>query len=273
MSPRVFLTAVLPAVFLACSLITASASLAHEFWIEPQEYQVQSGAPLVADLRNGQKFSGMALGYFANSLRRFDLIQDGQVAPVPGRMGDVPALETAAPDDGLLVIVHETTASNLTYATWQKFLNFAEHKDFPDIRARHDARELPDKGFTETYTRHAKTLIGIGNSKGADAPTGMETEFVALTNPYTDDMTEGFAVQLLYQGSPRADAQIEVFSRNPKGIVAITLHRTNAQGRAVIPVLPGHRYLLDAVVLRRPAADGKAVWETLWAALTFAVPD
>jgi len=260
-------------MLLALSLIYASASLAHEFWIEPQEFQAQSGAPLVVDLRNGQKFAGVSLGYFSKNIQRFDLIYNGQVAAVQGRMGDVPALDTTAPDDGLLVVVHETTPSQLTYATWEKFLAFAEHKDIPDIRARHEARGLPDKGFRESYTRHAKALVGIGHSTGADAPTGMETEFVALTNPYTDDLSQGVAVQLLYQGAPRPNAQIEVFSRSAAGTVLITRQYTDAKGQAVIAVQPGHQYLLDAVVLREPQQESEAVWETLWAALTFAVPE
>ncbi len=45
--------------------IVATTGLAHEFWIEPQEYQVQSGAPLIADLRNGQNFAGPELAYFS----------------------------------------------------------------------------------------------------------------------------------------------------------------------------------------------------------------
>jgi len=266
MFPRFFL-------FLTLGVaIPAAAVQAHEFWVEPQEFQVESGAPVVADLRNGQKFSGGALGYFQRSIARFDLIQDGKVAPVEGRMGDVPALATTAGKDGLLVIVHQSAPSTLKYTEWQKFLTFAEHKDFPDIRARHDARDLPETGFTETYTRFAKALVGIGTAKGTDAPSGMETEFVALSNPYTDDLNTGFAVQLLYQGVPRGDAQVEVFDRAGDGTVSITLQRTDADGRALIPVLSGHDYLLDAVVLRDAPDDIEAVWETLWAALTFSVP-
>ncbi|MFT7593475.1 MAG: cobalt/nickel transport protein [Paracoccaceae bacterium] len=264
MLSRLFLTIVF--------LVTASAGFAHEFWIEPKEYQVQGGAPLVANLRNGQKFSGISLGYFSRDTARFDLIQAGHITPVQGRMGDVPALQSTAPDDGLLVIVHQTTPSDLTYAKWEKFQAFADHKSFADIRARHDARGLPDAGFTETYTRYAKALVGVGDSHGADVVTGMETEFVALTNPYTGAAADGFDVQLLYQGAPRANAQIEVFDRSPQSMVAITLYHTDAQGRAVIPISPGHTYLLDAVVLREPSKDGKAVWQTLWAALSFAVP-
>ena len=104
----------------------------------------------------------------------------------------------------------------------------------------------------------------------------METEFVALTNPYTDDLTHGFSVQLLYQNQPRANAQIEIFERSPDKKVTISYQQADGQGKAVIPVKAGYTYLLDGVVLREPfaenAKDFNAVWETLWASLTFKVP-
>lgn len=265
--------AIARAFSIALTTLGATVALAHEFWIEPAQYQVQSGAPLVADLRNGQAFSGVELAYFTKRFQRFDMIQTGQTAPVDGRMGDVPAIQTTAADDGLLVIVHQTMPKSLKYTTWQKFAQFAAHKDFPDMAARHDARGLPEKGFRESYTRYAKALVGVGDARGADAPTGMETEFVALANPYTDDLSRGMGVQVLYRNAPRANVQIEVFDRAPDGQVTITLSRTDSHGKAAIPVVAGHIYLLDAVVLRDAPADGEEVWETLWAALTFAVPD
>ena len=231
----------------------------------------------MADLRNGQGFSGVSLAYFDKRFQRFDLIQGTHATPVQGRMGDVPALQTTAPGDGLLVIVHQTAPKVLTYATWEKFAKFASHKGFADIKARHRARGLPDAKFAETYTRYAKALVGVGSTKvstkGGDAPTGMETEFIALSNPYSDDLTQGMSVQLLYQGAPRAEAQIEVFDRSPNKEVTISLHITDTNGQALIPVQAGHTYLFDAVVLREAPASTKPVWETLWAALTFAVPE
>lgn len=248
------------------------STLAHEFWIEPQEYQVQSGAPLIADIRNGQFFAGSSLVYFDKRTARFDMVSNGQVVAFQGRMGDVPALQTVAPQDGLLVIVHQTTESSVTYSQWEKFRNFATHKGFPEAIARHKTRGLPETGFNEVYTRYVKALIGVGSSKGADDVTGMETEFVALANPYTDDLTVGFPVMLLYRGAPRAQAMIEIFARSPDNMVSISKTHTDANGRAMIPVQTGYTYLLDAVILREPAADSTGVWESLWAAMTFAVP-
>ena len=164
------------------------------------------------------------------------------------------------------------SAPRLSLCKWEKFQIFADHKGFADMRARHEARGLPTEGFSETYRRFAKALVAVGDGAGADAATGMETEFVALTNPYTD-AAGAVRVRLLYQGAPRVEAQVEVFEKSGAGAVVITYLATDAKGEAVIPVRPGHRYLLDAVVLREaPDGDGP-VWESLWAAMTFAVPD
>lgn len=233
---------------------------------------MKKGAPLVADFRIGQNFSGGAHAYFETRSARFDILHDDKAIPVDSRIGDVPALQTTAPEDGLLVIVHETTPSTLVYREWKKFRTFAKHKDFPNIGARHRERGLPDDGFTESYTRHVKALVGVGTAEGEDLNAGMEVEFVALSNPYTDDPSGGFAVALYYQDIPRINAQVQVFDRAPNGIVTVTFERTNSAGQAIIPVQSGHEYLLDSVVLRTPTKDGEAVWETLWAGMTFLVP-
>ena len=129
------------------------------------------------------------------------------------RNGDLPALQVTAPDrDGLLIFVHQTAPSNLTYRTWEKFLKFATHKDFKDIQSRHEARGLPREGFAESYVRYAKSLIAIGDGNGADQETGVDIEFVATTNPYGANFNREFSARLLYQGQPRGDAQVEVLS-------------------------------------------------------------
>ncbi|KIN65114.1 DUF4198 domain containing protein [Sulfitobacter noctilucicola] len=261
----------------AVSLIAPVAALSHEFWIEPLKYQVDSGETLQANFKNGQLFEGNSLSFFDRSSARFEMIVDGNVQALTPRAGDSPAFDVIAPErDALVTVVHETTASKLTYSEWEKFLKFAEHKDFTNAAADHAAAGWPQDKFRESYTRHAKALIAVGNGEGADEAVGMETEFVAITNPYASTFDNNMKVLVLYKGKPRADAQVEVFDRSPDDSVTVTLHRTDADGMAVVPVTPGHSYLFDAVVLR-PVADpvegpNPLVWETLWAALTFAVP-
>ncbi len=263
----------LPRVFcLVLVLLYTLPAHAHEFWIDTPEFQVESGMPVIASLRNGEGFKGHGFVWFDRRIVRFDQYLGTTKSRVTGRAGDVPAINIPPQADGLLRLAHQSALQTITYREAKKFRSFVDHKDLSI--AKDIAPAFPLK---EGYTRYVKALIAIGAGTGQDDITGLETEFVALANPYTDPLPNGLPVKLLYQGEPRANAQIEVFERlNPKTVTVFTL-RTDADGTAHIPVKSGHSYLLDAVVLRKPSAAFAEThdihWESLWAAMTFAIPD
>ncbi|NSY38876.1 DUF4198 domain-containing protein [Leisingera sp. ANG59] len=263
---------------LFCSILCAGLTLgaapllSHEFWIEPKKYQVESGEAVVARLRNGQEFKGAEQPYLDHRIARFEVMQGEAASPYLGRMGDMPAFAGDTMQDGLAVLIHQTQPQTLTYDNWEEFHAFVDHKGFAGVPEAHQARGLPDAGFAEQYTRYAKALVAIGDGSGADLSTGLETEIIALANPYTDDLTAGLPIRVLYQGIPRPEAQVEVFAKAPDGTVTISTQLTDAKGVTVVSVAPGNSYLLDAVVLRPAPDSNDYVWESLWAALTFAVP-
>jgi hypothetical protein len=191
-----------------CAILATSAT-AHEFWIEPEAYQVPASGQIVARLKNGEDFEGIALAYFDKRITRFDIVVGDTVGPVVARLGDNPALDMPGPISGLVVVVHETTPSTLTYKDWAKFQKFADHKDFADMKTRHAANGFPDAPFKERYTRHAKSLIAVGDGVGMDRALGLKTEFIALTNPYASDFDGMMKVQVTLDGEVRADAQVE----------------------------------------------------------------
>ena len=256
--------------------ICAGPALGHEFWLQPTAYRVAADGRLTGNIVNGQNFDGVTLPYVPQRFVHFKDFTGDKSIDVPGRAGDTPALDMPALAEGLNVLAYHARYSTVDYENWEKFAKFAEHKDFGDLLARHQERGLPMEKFKELYARFSKTLIGVGNSEGADRRFGMETEIVALTNPYTDDLSEGMQLQLYYQADVRADSQIEIFEKAPDETVTIFLVRTDAQGIATIPVKSGFSYMADAVVLREPSEEkaeaSGAVYETLWANLTFQAP-
>lgn len=253
-----------------------TVAIAHEFWIEAEKYQVDIEEPVIANLRNGQEFRGANLSWFDRRIDRMDIVRDGAFDAIQGRPGDMPAIQLPPQPEGLMALVYASTPTLLTYDDWETVLDFAAHKDFPWFVERHDARGLPHEDVKEVYRRFCKALIGVGHARGQDGDTAMPLEFIALANPYTDDLSGGLPVRLQYERTPVADGQVEVFERAPDGEVTITYLRTDAAGHATIPVKPGHTYLLDHVVLQEPPQwqqdrDG-VMWDSRWAALTFAVP-
>lgn len=268
MSPKRMLLA------LICSLF-ASPILAHEFWIDSKNFQVEIGENVAAYTKNGENFKGIDLAYFTKRAARFESFGAQGKKPVDARLGDSPVYDRPVMDDGLFTLIYKTNPDHLTYQDWEKFANFAKHKAFEDVKGKHSARGLPDAPFVETYTRFAKGLFAVGSGAGADAQRGLELEIVALKNPYTDALDGLLPVQVFYREKARLNAQVEVFERSPEGDVDVTTVQTDERGIAQIPVKSGYSYLLDNVLLREPsqalAEETGAVWETLWAALTFEV--
>lgn len=268
MTPKAYLVA-------AMMCITTAPLFAHEFWIDSKAYQVEIGENVAAFTKNGQNFKGIDLAYFTKRAARFDRVDASGTMPVTPRLGDSPVFDKDITTDGLFTLIFQTNPDRLTYREWAKFKKFAEHKAFGDVRAKHRARDLNEEEFTEVYTRYAKALFAVGSGAGVDAPQGLELEIIALKNPYTDDLSAGLPVQVMYREMPRINAQVEIFERTSQGNTTVTLVQTNSEGIAIIPVKSGHTYLLDNVLLREPSAalskETDAVWETLWAALTFEV--
>lgn len=262
------------AFFLA---FAAAPAVAHELWLDPEAYQVGPEGNLRADIVNGENFEGVVLPYLPQRIVNFVVFAGDQAARVQGRPGDRPALNQSPLAPGLNIAAYQAQDATVSYETLEKFETFVNHKDLGNVIAMHRQRGLPEVDFDEVYSRYSKTLIAAGDGAGSDRRVGLETELVALTNPYTDDVSNGVQVQLYYRENLRADEQVEIFEKAPDGTVTITIDRTDDQGIATIPVKPGHEYMVDAVVLRIPndelAAATGAVWETLWANLTFAVPD
>jgi uncharacterized GH25 family protein len=254
---------------------SAASALAHEFWLLPEDFTVEPGAQMVVELRNGEKMNGINLPYLPGSVTRFEVVAGDTVLPVISRLGDSPAMTMKAPAEGLIVVVHQTAGSTVIYSEFAAFQSFVTHKAAAGALEAHSARGLPDKGFSETYRRYAKTLIAVGDSAGQDRDMGLRIEIVALANPYTDDLTAGLPLQVRLDGAPRAGAQLEVFAKAPDGTVTEALYTTDAAGVAMVPAVRGFTYLADNVdIYALPNDDAAAgpVWHSDWASLTYMVP-
>ena len=266
---------------LIATLGMAHSASSHELWLDPEEFAVPVGQMVRIDIRVGENFAGGAQPYLPNRTERLEIYAGGEGQPVEGRAGDRPAVNRAGAADGLAVYAYETDVSTVRYREFEKFQSFVEHKDFDGALDAHAERGLSTDDFVETYSRHVKSLVAVGSGRGADLEIGLATEIIALDNPYTDDLSDGMRVQVNYLGEPRPDVQVEIYKRpagegNLSANVTVDTVRTDDTGRAIIPVVAGHEYMLDAVVLREPPADraaiNEAVWDTLWANLTFSVP-
>ena len=261
---------------LATTLIALPVS-AHEFWIDPEAYVLNVGDRIEARLRNGDNFKGSAYPYIDDFASRFELHTRRGGAPVRARNGDNPALDVKTEAGGLHVVVYDSAMYSLTYDNWEKFQKFIDSKpNLGWVYAEHEKRGFPREKIKEGYYRYPKALIKVGSGAGRDGPRGQLFELVAEINPYSDAARDGVRVQLLYEGAPFADTDIQIFHYPNGAEEAVKDHvTTDATGRAVIPVFDGGRFLINATHMREPRPEAAArgmMWESIWASLTYELP-
>ena len=248
----------------------ASAARAHEVWIEPVRFQAPLASKIVAQLKIGGAFKGDLLPYIPSEIVAAH-VTDGQgKRPLPGLVGDIPAIFVAPRHPGLHVVSYFTTPQRLTYKDPKKFPTFLKNQGLDGTLDAHKKRGLDVVGFTEAYSRCAKTLITRGGAAGADSPAGMPFELIAEANPYTAIAPlKVLPVRLLWQGQPHVNGQIAVFRKGEPEPVAKV--RTDGDGRADIPLSAEGVYLLNAVKMIPWDEKPGDKWHSYWASLTFEV--
>ena len=263
----------LPAVLWLLSAMASLGVQAHEFWIEPVRFEIETGDVLQAHVRVGQEMRGDSLHYIPQRFEAFNLTAAGATRPVQSRTGDNPAVSEIVQHNGLHVLSYVSTDSQLTYPEPEKFENFLKYEGIEWVKAAHEKRNLPAQGFKEAYQRFVKSLVRVGDGQGRDRALGLEFELVVETNPYTDPAAD-IVVQLVWKGEPFPHAPVNVFRRYDRK-VSRTRFKTDAEGRIRIPRkgAPGV-YLLNAVHMIEPASNNEGiVWKSLWASTTFEVTD
>lgn len=257
----------------------ASSLVAHEMWIEPVSFEIQAGGYLKAHEKVGQKFKGNSYSYLESSFEQFNITQNGKTRPIKSRLGNKPVVNEVIDKEGLLIINAVSSGYELTYNSKEKFENFLQYEGLGWVREAHKKRGLPETGFKEFYKRYVKSLVKVGHGKGNDKALGMQIEWVAETNPYSERVKteKGVSLQLLWQGKPLANTHVNVFNkpdhRAGKDQTIKTTHQTDDEGKVFIPRAAGGIFLISAVKMLEPNAEVKqqtnAVWQSFWASITY----
>ncbi len=280
---------------LACAAALAAPAHAHEFWIEPTDPSPTVGEPLEANLHTGQYLSADPSSWDPRRFVRLELVDADGSREITGERMDLPAVRIPVRSPGPQTLVGETRPQSVRYDSFEKFEDFTAFEGAPEIAERHVASGLPTVNITELYTRYAKALVRADGGPSADrgAPPGralgLELELVALDDPYASDADAPLGFELLLDGEPLADVQVALFHRTgpnagmppkdatgeivmPNGVTR-TLARTGADGRVSFDRPGAGVSLVSAVLIRRPDArtmlESGAMWESLWASLTF----
>lgn len=256
-------------------LATAVGAHAHEFWIQPHDYRLAAQEPLVADVRVGMDFGGNQLAFIPSSINAFNITDANGTRKVAGRIGDIPSVNIMPETDGLQILNLFSTSSQITWNEFQEFDDFVNLHGMGWVLARHAERGLPDVGFKEAFTRFVKTLVAVGDGAGQDQFTGMFFELVAGNNPYTDDMSAGMPITIMFKGQPLPGKQVDLFFKDSAGELTRLSVQSDEAGVAVVPNIGDGEYMVNVVHMIEPFPEDqertRVVWHSLWGSITYAI--
>ena len=255
---------------LAVVLVPIATASAHETWIMSSAFAAKAGEEARLDVTTGMEFPTFETAVRAE-----------RIANASYRLGkDRVELKSFKAQDKSLAITQSFPKSGIA-TVWLDLKpreielsdeKVAEYLD--EIGATAEVRKTwaVQKGripWKETYTKHAKTFIAVGNpgdDRSWKTPVDMKLEIVPISDPFSAVAGKDFVARLLADGKPLAKAPIGLMSKSMKGRVFET---TDADGKATFALRDAGEAMLFAVHLRLDK-DGQR-WLSDFTTMTFRV--
>jgi uncharacterized GH25 family protein len=276
-SPRIFLMVLFRRTFFLLLLLLTTASLAHEFWLQPVRFVVAPGTRVHIGRWVGQNFSGER--WPGKSVRLEQLLHrqpGGQVADLTSTAKQADSLQTSVlleqPGTHVLAFRTNEAQMNMQAAEFNAYLQEEGLEYVQELRRK---RKQTDKPAREMYRRCAKTLLLAGTFSVSDSayyqPLGHPLEILTEQNPYTLRTGASLTVRVLADGKPVMGQLLQAWIRPSDGssLQHFQLH-TNNNGRALLRLQQPATVLLATVRMVPHPVPATADWQSTWASLTFA---
>ncbi|MEE4185117.1 MAG: DUF4198 domain-containing protein [Gammaproteobacteria bacterium] len=258
-----------PFLLAACWLL-AGPAVAHDFWVEPAEFQPEVGAPVDVRLREGVGFKGSTLPYINEWFQDFSKVTAAGRDDVLSLQGNDPAATITLPAGAMLLGYQ----SNRSYVELDaaKFNSYLEDEGIEYIREARIAAGEDDEPAPEYFVRCAKALLQSGPTAGEIYKTrlGYRLELTPEANPYDLSPGDQLTFRLTWRDGPAEGLLLQAFTReDPDNVQKI---RTDADGRATITLNSSGTWLVKAVSIQGIIGAPRAKWLSHWASFLFELP-
>lgn len=262
----------LAAVLAACP----GLANAHDFWLQPNAYRLESPATTALTLQVGHGPARQRSPMPMRRIARFDgVTPQGRVVDLRkslhlGDEADDGSIRLTDSGTHLLVLESDDRAqSHLPSIRFNDYLQAEGLTPALDERQR-TARSGRDG--SERYRRCTKALVQVG-PEGGDAlavtqAQGMELEIVPQANPYARPRPRALTVRVLYEGRPLPASLVKMTDLD-HDVEPFEVHRTDAEGRATFTMPDRGRWMLNVVWTKVLAPTEETDFATVFSSLSF----
>lgn len=246
----------------------AAGSEAHEFWVEPSTFAVESGGRVGFRLCVGDGFEGWSLAHNTERIEKFVAAGPSAEQPIVGLDGSDPAGVARFSEPGGYVIAYRSNRA-FTELPAAEFDEYLRDKGLEKIATERKAQGRSRRTVREAYSRHSKALIRVGDAEGGviDRRMNLRLELVAEPELFRGPPDDLRFFRLLHDGKPLAGAL--VVAARPGTADDDLRVRTDAHGQAGFRLRASGMWRIAAVHMINAPGNVAADWESLWTSVTF----
>ncbi len=253
----------------ALCLTLAASAAAHDTWILPESWRAKPDAVIGFAFTSGMGFPALDYAIEKERIARSGVRLAGKDMPldVVERGAHALNLRARLPAAGVATAWIELSPKELTLEAGE-VAHYLEEIGAAETAGAQWSRRPEPREWRETYRKHAKTFVSVGQATGDESwrrPIGLKLELVPETDPTSLRVGATLTARVLRDGAPLAG--LAIGAAGP-GTERRELVRTDAEGRVVIRFDRAGSWLLAGTDLRALPDGG---WESDFTTLTVSV--
>lgn len=237
---------------------TALPCFAHDTWLMPRSPRATEDKRATVDLTSGMAFPK------SESAIKSDRVASGgwRTSSAKGRAdryedGDASLVAHYAPSGEGTAVLFVTLKPKEIELEADDVAHYFDEIGVPEALRREWEKTGADATFRETYTKHAKTFVRVGDGDEADAtcvrPVGFAVELIPQTDPTALSVGDELVVKAVRGGDDELESFAVGFVCGETGDVELV--RTNESGKVAFTISSAGWWMVRATELRRQA-DG-----------------
>jgi uncharacterized GH25 family protein len=261
---------------LCALLMTSMVSQAHEFWIQPKQFSWQPAQAMPLSLLVGHSDHSARSKIPSRRITRFEVIGPRDEA-LDLRSKLQPGVDTELRFDapGAYVVVLATDNQARSDLAADRFNEYLRAEGLTTaLSVREQTGRMQAEG-SERYSRQAKSIVQVGGPQQQSRVTeavGLRLEIVPEINPYAEPRSTQLPVHVLFEGQPLTGALVKMSNPGDASKGAIS-RVTDVQGRVVFDMPSQGQWLLHVTWTKPLPGSDEADFDTVFASLTFGLPE
>ncbi len=258
-------------LLLCISCLFVLPILAHEFWLEPQQYIFSRGEEVNIRIKVGEAFTGVNWSGNQQKVNELKLhyadVTDDLKNALSDETGDSLQFSLFEEQTAMVTFNNSNTYIEIEAPKFYEYLLEDGLTDAINYRLEHNETDSMGR---EYYQRSVKTIIQVG-AKKTDVykkQTTLPLDIIPLANPYAFKNLQTIKLKILFKGEPFANKKIRTWHKLA-GMVKDSVIMSDANGEISFPVETIGEWMVSCVHMLRLNNDPKAQWQSYWGSVTW----